>query len=107
MIEWRKISYEVYGRYLLKSSKNKNTSIEEIEISDFIKTENDAQLDVIKQVVALPAKYKTAIILYYYYDYSVSEISKTLHISNSAVKMRLKRGREILKIELEDYGNET
>ncbi|MDE6658665.1 MAG: RNA polymerase subunit sigma-24, partial [Eubacterium sp.] len=42
-----------------------------------------------------------------YYDYSVSEISKTLQISSSAVKMRLKRGREILKIELEDYGNET
>ena len=94
-------------RDMLKSSHSKNTSIDDIEISDFVKTENDAQLDVIKQVVALPAKYKTVIILYYYYDYSVSEISKTLQISNSAVKMRLKRGREILKIELEDYGNET
>ncbi|MDE5995374.1 MAG: RNA polymerase sigma factor [Eubacterium sp.] len=92
---------------MLKASHYKNTSIDDVEISDFVKTENDAQLDVLKQVVALPAKYKTAIILYYYYDYSVPEISKTLQISNSAVKMRLKRGREILKIELEDYGNET
>ena len=92
---------------MLKSSSNKNTSIDDIELSDFVKTESDSQLDVIKQVVSLPAKYKTAIILHYYYDYSVSEISKTLQISHSAVKMRLKRGREILKLELEDYGNET
>lgn len=92
---------------MLKLSRYKNIPIDEMEISDFIKTESDAQLDVIKQVVALPSKYKTAIILYYYYDYSVAEISKTLQISNSAVKMRLKRGREILKIELEDYSNET
>ena len=94
-------------RDMLKASSNKNTSIDEMKISDFVKTESDAQLDVIKQVVALPAKYKAAIILYCYYDYSVSEISKTLQISHSAVKMRLKRGREILKIELEDYGYET
>ena len=92
---------------MLKASHHKNTSIDDVELSDFVKTENDEQLDVLRQVVTLPAKYKTAIILYYYYDYSVSEISKTLQISSSAVKMRLKRGREILKIELEDYGNET
>ena len=94
-------------RDMLKSSHSKTASLDDIEISDFVKTENDAQLDVLKQVVALPAKYKTAVILYYYYDYSVFEISKTLQISQSAVKMRLKRGREILKLELEDYGNET
>ncbi|MDE7124493.1 MAG: sigma-70 family RNA polymerase sigma factor, partial [Eubacterium sp.] len=92
---------------MLKASHCKDTSADEIEIADFVKASSDTQLDIIKQVVALPAKYKTAIILYYYYDYSVSEISQTLKISNSAVKMRLKRGREILKIELEDYEYEA
>ncbi len=92
---------------MLKASRCKDTSADEIEIADFVKTNSDTSLDIIKRVVALPAKYKTAIILYYYYDYSVSEISQTLKISNSAVKMRLKRGREILKIELEDYENEA
>jgi RNA polymerase sigma factor (sigma-70 family) len=94
-------------RDMLKASRCKDTSADEIEIADFVKTNSDTSLDIIKRVVALPAKYKTAIILYYYYDYSVSEISQTLKISNSAVKMRLKRGREILKIELEDYENEA
>ncbi len=92
---------------MLKASRCKDTSADEIEIADFVKTNSDTSLDIIKRVVSLPAKYKTAIILYYYYDYSVSEISQTLKISNSAVKMRLKRGREILKIELEDYENEA
>ena len=45
-------------------------------------------------------------ILYYYNDYSVEEIAKILKISKSAVKMRLKRSRELLKIQLEDYDNE-
>ena len=92
---------------MLKASRCKDTSADKIEIADFVKANSDAKLDIIKQVIALPVKYKTAIILYYYYDYSVSEISQTLKISNSAVKMRLKRGREILKIELEDYENEA
>ena len=59
--------------------------------------------DVIAKVIALPEKYKSAIILFYYNDYTVEEISKTLKISKSAVKKRLQRGRDILKLELEDY----
>ncbi|MNE51391.1 ECF RNA polymerase sigma factor SigW [compost metagenome] len=52
-------------------------------------------------MLALPVKYKTVIHLYYYEDYPVQEISKILQISESAVKMRLKRGRQLLKLELE------
>ena len=39
-------------------------------------------------------------------EITVEEIAKILKISKSAVKMRLKRAREILKIELEDYNYE-
>jgi len=56
---------------------------------------------ILDEIVRLPMKYKAAIHLYYYEDYSVKEIARILHISHSAVKMRLKRGREILKIEME------
>lgn len=51
----------------------------------------------------LPASYKTAIFLCYYEDVTIKDISKTLRISQSAVKMRLKRGRELLRSELEEY----
>ncbi|WP_054941718.1 RNA polymerase sigma factor [Paenibacillus ihuae] len=56
---------------------------------------------MLQLVLALPVKYKTVIHLYYYEDYPVQVISKTLQISESAVKMRLKRGRQLLKLELE------
>lgn len=45
----------------------------------------------------IPEKYKTVIVLHYLEGFSVEEISKTLKLSVSAVKMRLLRGREILK----------
>ena len=46
-------------------------------------------------------KYKGVIILHYLEGYSVEEIADILRLSKSAVKMRLKRGREFLKEELE------
>jgi RNA polymerase sigma factor (sigma-70 family) len=52
-------------------------------------------------VLRMPFKYKAVIHLFYYEDYSVKEIANILEISESAVKMRLQRGREQLKWELE------
>lgn len=60
-------------------------------------------LDISMKIKKLPASYKTAIFLCYYEDMTIKEISKTLRISQSAVKMRLKRGRELLRYELEEY----
>ena len=92
---------------LLRSSAKKNVSADDITLVDRVKEDSDTRLDVIRQVTALPAKYKTAVLLYYYYGCSVNEISRTLKISSSAVKQRLKRAREALKIELEDYSYEA
>ena len=49
----------------------------------------------------LSEKYRGVVILHYLEGYSVEEIAKILHLSASAVKMRLKRSREFLKEELE------
>ena len=54
-------------------------------------------------MLALPAKYKIVVLLYYYNDCSVEEIARILKLSKAAVKKRLQRGREMLKPELEDY----
>ena len=86
---------------LLKSPSRKSTDIDEIQLS-CEEEDRDAKLDVIKQINLLPTKYKSVIILHYYNDLSVDEIAKILKISKSAVKMRLKRAREALKIQLED-----
>ncbi len=58
-------------------------------------------------VLALPKAYRIVIHLYYYEDYSVSEISQILGISKSAVKNRLLRGRKRLKTVLkEDWSDD-
>ena len=56
---------------------------------------------VAEAIVALPEQYKAVLHLHYYEGYSVAEIGEILKLSQSAVKMRLSRGRELLKLEME------
>lgn len=48
-------------------------------------------------VMGLPKKYRVAVFLYYYEDYSADEISKLIGIPRATVYTHLKRGREQLK----------
>lgn len=87
---------------MLKSHSRKNFELNEEITSDSMGDVSKA-LDIAMKVRALPVNYKTAIFLFYYEDMSTEEIARALKISRSAVKMRLKRGRELLKTELEEY----
>lgn len=51
-------------------------------------------------VLRLPPKFRTAIHLFYYEDYSVREIAAAMHASESAVKSWLFRARALLKEDL-------
>lgn len=86
----------------LKSSRKTNLSLDDNLISDK-SADNDKRLDIRTKIISLNPKYKTVIYLYYYEGYATDEIASILHISASAVKMRLKRAREELKKELEGY----
>lgn len=55
---------------------------------------------LMREIYALPAKGKTVLILHYFEGYSVREIAEILSISENAVKKRLQRAREALKMEL-------
>ncbi len=59
---------------------------------------------VIAMVSALPEKYRSVIVLHYLEGYSVEECARALELSVSAVKMRLSRGREMLKKTIEKEG---
>lgn len=63
--------------------------------------DNPSDIHIMEEILKLSSKYKAVIYLYYFEDYTVKDISDILKITESAVKMRLKRGRDILKIELE------
>ncbi|MFC9708940.1 RNA polymerase sigma factor [Paenibacillus sp. NPDC056933] len=64
-------------------------------------TDNPEDQALIELVLSLPVKYRAVVHLYYYEDYPIRAISEILQISESAVKMRLQRGRQLLKLELE------
>lgn len=57
--------------------------------------------EALDAVMDLPEQYRLPIHLHYYEGYSVAEIAGILKLGQSAVKMRLKRGRDMLKPELE------
>ena len=86
-------------------SKWKSKVIFDNEYIDTIKDEQSANSEAydklhMREVIAkLDNKYKDVIILYYYQNYSTNEIASILNISNSAVKKRLERAREIIRKE--------
>ena len=58
--------------------------------------------EIFREVMALPEKYRLVIHLYFYEDYSVQEIGRILGIRVSNVKVRLSRGRQMLKATLQE-----
>ena len=57
---------------------------------------------VVSMVSTLPEKYRSVMVLHYLEGYSVEKTATILGLSLSATKMRLSRGREMLKIAMED-----
>lgn len=51
---------------------------------------------VLRRLFELSEKYKTVLVLHYLENQSIKTISESLGLSESAVKMRLSRGREML-----------
>ena len=56
---------------------------------------------IISIVAGLPDKYKSVMVLHYLEGYSVEKTASVLGLSESAVKMRLSRGRDMLKKNME------
>lgn len=82
----------------LKSSYFKNTTSLE---DDFVDTTQE-DTDVIQAVLSLPVKYRSIVFLYYYENYSISEISNILNIKESTIGSQLSRGRKLLKSILKE-----
>lgn len=64
-----------------------------------IKKDEDKLLS--ESILLLPVKYREIILLYYYENLSIQEISILISINQNTIKTRLKRGREMLKTHLE------
>lgn len=75
------------------------------EIGDIPDEEQSSEAyGILACVSSLPEKYKSIIVLHYLEEYSVEQSASILGLSLSAAKMRLSRGREMLKKLLEKEG---
>ena len=88
---------------LRSSSRNANVDLESVEWqltgNDGFTERNKAVFD---ELMRLEETYRIPIYLHYYSGYSYKEISKILKISVSATAMRISRGKEQLRIRLEE-----
>ncbi len=63
---------------------------------EFEVVQKDDKTYLMEQVLALPIKYREVILLFYYKDFSIEEISLVTGLNQGTIKTRLKRAREKL-----------
>ena len=64
--------------------------------------EESGGIGLLQMVLSLGEKYREPLILHYFEGFSIEEVSSILGIGQSAVKMRLSRGREMVKKRMEE-----
>ena len=67
---------------------------------DSLTFEADSDRELLDAVLRLPERYRIALHLFYYEDYSIKEIAALLKLSEGAVKSRLSRARGMLRRQL-------
>ncbi|MBD5464560.1 MAG: RNA polymerase sigma factor [Lachnospiraceae bacterium] len=78
-------------RFQLRHPK---VSIEQLE--DYYESPQDGE--ILEELLELPYKLKVVIYLHYIEGYRIKEVASILNISQDAVKKRLQRGREELRL---------
>jgi RNA polymerase sigma-70 factor (ECF subfamily) len=66
-------------------------------IHDYYELEEDGE--ILEDLMSIPFKFKVVMVLHYVEGYKVDEIAKIIGKTSSAVKMRLQKGRKLLKQE--------
>jgi RNA polymerase sigma-70 factor (ECF subfamily) len=61
----------------------------------------DTAAAVRRAVMFLPARYRDAVVLYYFHDMEIGAAAKSLGVPEGTVKARLARGRDLLRRKLE------
>ena len=95
-------------RVVINKARNINRTFwkkNKCSLEDYIETltfPNSQSRDLFEEVMKLPDKSRIVIHLFYYEDYSVREIADILKLSESNVKVRLSRGRALLRDSLKE-----
>lgn len=62
-------------------------------------SESEENSEILEDLILIPYKFKIVMVLHYVEGYKVDEIAKIIGKTPSAVKMRLQKGRKLLKQE--------
>lgn len=95
-------------RVAINKAKNMNHTFwrqNKLSLEDYMETlafETPETETLFETVMKLPEKYRIVIHLFYYEDYTIHEIADILKISQSNTKVRLLRGRALLKEALKE-----
>lgn len=84
--------------------RTKVISLDDVKESELVYS-GEERLGLCETVMRLSEKYSTVIYLFYYEDMKISDIARSLGVTESAVKIRLSRAREKLRkiLEKEHY----
>lgn len=99
-------------RVAVNKAKNANRTFwrqNKLSLEDYMESltfETPEDERLFETVMSLPEKYRIVIHLFYYEDYAVREIADILKLSESNVKVRLSRGREMLRKILKEEWND-
>ena len=99
-------------RVAINKAKNINMSfwrLSKIPLEDYMETltfETPEAENLFEEVMKLPEKYRIVIHLFYYEDYSIREIAQIINVTESNVKVRLTRGRRLLKQVVKEEWND-
>lgn len=75
--------------------KNRHPVVNIEEIKELTKDASDN--GILDALMTLPDKFRTVLILYYVEQYPMEEIARMIGKTTSAVKMRLQKGRRLLR----------
>lgn len=95
-------------RVAINKAKNKTNTFfrkHAVPLEDYIETltfPSEESSELFEAVMKLPEKYRIVIHLFYYEDYAVNEIADILKITAANVKVRLSRGRMLLRTTLKE-----
>lgn len=73
------------------------------QLPEKVHTDVHSDDSVLNEVMALPEKYRAAILLRYYQELSVTDTARVLGITQNAATARIRRAREMLRLRIETW----
>lgn len=95
-----------YYRYIYLSEKISSVANGGTKTPEELVLEEFGKHLLTKDVLSLPIKYREVIILYYFQELKIKEITDVLKVNENTIKSRLTRAKEIMKKKYYERGNQ-